>query len=71
MKAILSDAEAREILSGVGVESDLTEDVVSAMEEFVLTKISICDKKTCSSAKVVKLCKQITKNTVHLQPDKD
>ena len=51
MKATLSDAEAREILSGVGVESDLTEDVVSAMEEFVLTKISICDEKTCSSAK--------------------
>ena len=61
MKAILSDAEAREILSGVGVESDLTEDVVSAMEECVLTKISICDKKTCSSAKVAKLCKQMTK----------
>ena len=48
MKAILSDGEEREILSGVGVESDLTEDVVSDMEEFVLTKISICDKKACS-----------------------
>ena len=52
MKAILSDTEAREILSGVGVESDLTDDVVSDMEEFVLTKISICDKKACSSTKV-------------------
>ena len=50
MKAILSDGEARELLSGVGVESDLTEDVVFDMEEFVLTKISICNTKACSSA---------------------
>ena len=39
MKSTENDAEARELLSGFGVEPELSTDVASAIEEFVLTKI--------------------------------
>ena len=71
MKSIENDAEARELLSGVGVEPELSNDVASAIEEFVLTKIYNSDEITCSSARAAKWRKQKKKNTMYLPPDKD
>ena len=71
MKSIRNDAEARELLSSVGEESELSNDVASAMEEFVLTKIYNCEETTCASARAVKWRKQKKKNSMYLPPDKN
>ena len=39
MKSIENDAQVRELLFGVGVDPELSTDVASAIEEFVLIKI--------------------------------
>ena len=71
MKSIKNDAEARELLSSVGEEPELSNDVASAMKEFVLTKIYNSEERTCASARAVKWRKQKKKNSMYLPPDKD
>ena len=71
MKSIKNDAEARELLSSVGEEPELSNDVASAMKEFVLTKIYNSEERTCASARAVKWRKQKNKNSMYLPPDKD
>ena len=72
MDRIINDEEARELLSDVGSDPDLDNDVKYDMEQFLLTKIYGCSPGlSCGEARAEKWRKQKKKNTLNLPPDSD
>ena len=53
MKTIKQDAEARELLSSVGENPELSEHVEASMEEFVLSKL-YNSEESCDKARAAK-----------------
>ena len=54
MKTIKGDVEARELLSRVGENSELSDHVEASMVEFVLSKLYNLDKVSCATARATK-----------------
>ena len=71
LSTIIKDAEARELLSKIGRSISLTEDVISDMRKFVLSKIYGEDFPTCAEARASKWNKLKKKKTSRLPPDED
>ena len=71
IKCVKTDAESRELLSGLGQEPELSEPVEAAAKEFVLSKIYHSEEDSCAAARAVKWRSQPKKNTMYLPPDDD
>ncbi|KAG1654985.1 hypothetical protein GQR58_024759 [Nymphon striatum] len=54
IKCVITDAEARELLSGLGQELELSESVEAAAKYFFLSKIYHSEEESCAAARAVK-----------------